>query len=303
MKIGMRLVMMRGVLSAVILGVFLGSTGINECLAAEKAGKKKTYTIGLSMYSLRQLFFSGELTAMDYPKFARETFGIRHIDVWDGGFPKDRKNDPEFYRELKSHADKAGCKIFLVMAGAIDASGSDSATRLAQAEKFFPQVDYAKILGAQFVRLFLRAPNGDRVESLKACMETLKPLADYAQKKGIRIVIEPGASDWSKKGTYLADLAGELNHPSLRLMPDFGKMKNDDPYGGTVAMMPFSDCVSAKSHNFDDSGYEVDFDYPRLMKSIHDAGFTGIVAIEYEGQKLGPVEGVRATQKLLKKLQ
>lgn len=299
----MRLVMMRGVLSAVILGVFLGSTGINECLAAEKAGKKKTYTIGLSMYSLRQLFFSGELTAMDYPKFARETFGIRHIDVWDGGFPKDRKNDPEFYRELKSHADKAGCKIFLVMAGAIDASGSDSATRLAQAEKFFPQVDYAKILGAQFVRLFLRAPNGDRVESLKACMETLKPLADYAQKKGIRIVIEPGASDWSKKGTYLADLAGELNHPSLRLMPDFGKMKNDDPYGGTVAMMPFSDCVSAKSHNFDDSGYEVDFDYPRLMKSIHDAGFTGIVAIEYEGQKLGPVEGVRATQKLLKKLQ
>jgi hypothetical protein len=38
------------------------------------------------------------------------------------------------------------------------------------------------------------------------------------------------------------------------------------------------------------------------MKSIVDAGFTGIVSIEYEGKELGPVEGVKATQALLEKL-
>ena len=39
-------------------------------------------------------------------------------------------------------------------------------------------------------------------------------------------------------GVYLAALAKRMDHPALRLMPDFGKMKLDDPYGGTVAMMP-----------------------------------------------------------------
>jgi sugar phosphate isomerase/epimerase len=93
-----------------------------------------------------------------------------------------------------------------------------------------------------------------------------------------------------------------MNHPACRLMPDFGKMKNDDPYGGTEAMMPYSDGVSAKSHDFDSGGNEVGFDYVRLMKTVVDSGFNGIVSIEYEGKELPPVEGVRATQKLLERL-
>ena len=38
------------------------------------------------------------------------------------------------------------------------------------------------------------------------------------------------------------------------------------------------------------------------MQSVKDSGFHGIVAIEYEGSKLPPVEG-SATQKLLQRLQ
>jgi hypothetical protein len=39
------------------------------------------------------------------------------------------------------------------------------------------------------------------------------------------------------------------------------------------------------------------------MKTVVDSGFNGIVAIEYEGKKLAPVEGVKATQKLLQRFQ
>ena len=86
-------------------------------------------------------------------------------------------------------------------------------------------------------------------------------------------------------------------------MPDFGKMKDHDPYGGTEAMMPYSSSVSAKSHDFDENGDSVDFDYARLMKTVNEAEFTGIVSIEYEGKVLPPVEGVKATQALLQKFQ
>lgn len=267
------------------------------------AGSKGGYTIGLSMYSLRQLFFAGELQAFDYPEFAKKTFGITQIDVWEGGFPKDRKDDPKFYRELRKRADQAGSEIFLVMAGAIDARGETAKIRKAQAKKFFRSVDHAVILGARFVRVFLKAPDGERATAINRCAETLRPLANYAKRKGVIIVIEPGASEWARQGQFLADLAERVKHPSLRLMPDFGKMKNHDPYGGTKAMMPYADGVSAKSHDFDTQGNSIDFDYARLMKTINDAGFKGIVSIEYEGKKLPPVEGVKATQKLLQRFQ
>lgn len=273
------------------------------CLGSVHAGKKgEVYEVGLSMYSLRQLFESrgGELDALDYPRFAKETFGIAEIDVWSGGFPKEERANPAFYRELKKRADQAGTNIFLLMAGAVNSEADD---RKKQTALFAKQIDFAAILDAKFVRVFLDTPKTvKRSDSLKKAAAALKPIADYAKSKGLVIVIEPKPNQYSGDGVYLAALAKRMDHRALRLMPDFGKMKLDDPYGGTVAMMPYSASVSAKSHEFDANGMSREFDYPRLMKSIVDAGFTGIVSIEYEGKELGPVEGVKATQSLLEKL-
>jgi sugar phosphate isomerase/epimerase len=266
------------------------------------AQKGEVYEVGLSMYSLRQLFQAkgGELDALDYPRFAKETFGITQIDVWDGGFPADKRTDPEYYRELKKRADAVGSSFFLLMTKAVNSEAKDVTK---QAVQFNQQVDFAKILDAEYVRVFLKAPKKtDRAESLKKSAAALKPVADYAQSQGIIIVIEPMPKQHSGDGVFLAELAKSMNHPSLRLMPDFGKMKFDDPYAGTVAMMPYTEVVSAKSHEFTKDGMSREFDYPRLMKSVVDSGFTGIVAIEYEGKELGAVEGVKASQALLQKL-
>lgn len=281
-----------------IISVLLTSFFFSQAAAQ----KGEVYEVGLSMYSLRQLFQAkgGELDALDYPKFAKETFGITQIDVWDGGFPEERRADPEYYRELKQRADAVGSNFFLLMAGFVNGQVKDLEK---QAAKFNQQVDFAAILGAKYVRVFLHAPKTvERAESFKRSAAALKPIADYAQSKGIIIVIEPAPKQYSGDGRYLAELAKQMDHPSLRLMPDFGKMKLDDPYRGTIAMMPYSEVVSAKSHEFSEDGMSREFDYPRLMKSVVESGFTGIVAIEYEGRELGPVEGVKATQALLQKL-
>lgn len=282
-----------------ILATIIAFAFLNPLVFSQKG---EVYEIGLSMYSLRQLFEArgGDLDALDYPQFAKKTFGITEIDVWNGGFPEDKREDPNYYKQLKKRADKIGSNFFLLMAGAVD---SESKDLKAQAADFNKQVDFAKILGAKYVRVFLKAPKKvKRNESIKRSMAALKPIADYAKSQGLIIVIEPMPKNHSGDGVYLADLAKKMNHPSLRLMPDFGKMRFDDPYAGTIAMMPYAESVSAKSHEFNPDGGSREFDYPRLMKSIVDAGFTGIVAIEYEGKELGPVEGVKATQKLLKKL-
>ncbi len=188
------------------------------------------------------------------------------------------------------------------MAGAVDARGETSEERKAQAALFHQPVDNAVILGCKYVRVFLKAPGGARDAAIEKSAEALAPLADYAKRKNIILAIEPGASEWAKQGDFLAELAKKMKHPNCRLMPDFGKMRDHDPYGGTKAMMPYAEVVSAKSHDFDAAGNEINFDYARLMKTVVDSGFRGIVAIEYEGKEIPPVEGVRATQKLLKRL-
>jgi sugar phosphate isomerase/epimerase len=66
--------------------------------------------------------------------------------------------------------------------------------------------------------------------------------------------------------------------------------------------MPYAKGVSAKSHDFDETGNEKSLDYFRLLKIVKEANFKGIIGIEYEGDNLSEDEGVRKTLDLLKKV-
>ena len=68
-------------------------------------------------------------------------------------------------------------------------------------------------------------------------------------------------------------------------------------------MMPYAKAVSAKSHDFDPSGNETHTDYRRMMRIVLAAKFSSWVGIEYEGTVTPEPEGVRATLRLLQRLQ
>ena len=256
--------------------------------------------IGLSQYSLRQLFSSGELAVEDYPKFALDKFGISEIDVWEGGLPAKKQNDAQWLKEFKNRTIDAGSRIFLWMTSPVDCTQSDVTARASVVKQFHQPIDNAAALGCDYVRIFVRAPKLGRADAVAACVETLVPIADYAHDRDVMLVIEPASSEWTRDGSFLADLMTAMKHEHCRLMPDFGKL-GGDIYAGNKAMLPWTEVVSAKSHDFDAEGNEEKFDYSRLVSDITSSGFKGIIAIEYEGSKLGPVDGVRATQKLLQR--
>ena len=255
------------------------------------------FTLGLSQYSLRALLKDGSLDALDFPKFTVDQFGIKAIDLWEGGLPKDKLDDPKYLAMMRKKADQAGTDLFLLMSGALDASAKK---REASSAKISASFERAVQLGAPMVRVFLKAPGTDSKIGLQASVEALKPLADEAAEKNLTIAIEPGASSLSQKGAFLAEVATTLKHPSLKLMPDFGKLK-DNVYKGTKAMLPHTVTVSCKMHSFDKNGNQPDFDYPRLMKMIQQSSYEGILAIEWEGSALEPVAGVKASMKLIVK--
>ena len=271
--------------------------GILPTSLSAKHHSPKRFTLGLSQYSLRALLRDGSLDALDFPKFTVDQFGIKAIDLWEGGLPKDKLDDSKYLARMRKKAEQAGTDLFLLMSGALDASKEKREASSARISKSF---DRASQLGAPLVRIFLKAPGTDSGEGLKVSVEALKPLADDAAKKNLIIAIEPGASELSQKGAFLAKVATKLNHPALKLMPDFGKLKGN-VYEGTEAMLPHTITVSCKMHSFDKEGNQPDFDYPRLMKMIKQSDYKGILAIEWEGSALKPIPGVIASRKLIEK--
>ena len=99
----------------------------------------------------------------------------------------------------------------------------------------------------------------------------------------------------------------KVDHPHGGTLPDFGNFRIQgeewyDRYKGVEELMPYAKAVSAKSHDFDSQGNEINTDYYKMMDIVLNAGYSGYVGIEYEGSKLDEIAGIQATKDLLEKV-
>ena len=72
-----------------------------------------------------------------------------------------------------------------------------------------------------------------------------------------------------------------------------------DIYKGVGELMPYAKAVSAKSYDFDENGNQPKIDYTKMLQVVKDAGYTGFVGVEYEGENLSEIDGINATKELL----
>jgi sugar phosphate isomerase/epimerase len=137
--------------------------------------------------------------------------------------------------------------------------------------------------------------------------EACGKLTEYGDKNKINIICENHGGP-SSNPDALITLMKQVNSPRFGTLPDFGNfLKKDgkyaiDIYDAIARMMPFAKGVSAKSYDFGPDGKETTLDFARIMKIVSDAGYTGFVGIEYEGNRLSEPEGIKATKALLEKL-
>lgn len=258
------------------------------------------YAIGLSQVSLYQTIGSGKLDPLDYPQFAMDQFGIQRIDVCDRVMPAVNDRLP-FLEKVRARSEQAGTDIFLLRVDSLRLVSDDPKDRIAEVNRFYQRVDQAAVVGARYLRIWLNVGSGSFGSQAVRAACGLKRLADYAATKQISIVVEPGI-DLSRNGLWLARVMKDVDHPNCGSMPNFGKFGAYDQYAGTAALMASANVISAKSHAFDEEGLELQTDYPKQFQMMVDSGFDGIVLIEFEGKK-SEVEGIKATQKLLQRLQ
>jgi len=290
------------------LGMLGAAAGLSNLLPFDvlaAGAKKEFFKISLAEWSFHKALFAGKMTNLDFPLRAKKEFGINIVEYVSPFFNK-KESDPAYLKELLTITKNEGIQNHLIM---VDGEGElgdlDAAKRSKAIENHYKWVDAAKTLGCLTVRVNA-AGNGSEQDVKTAVVDGLGRLTEYAKKSKINIIVE-NHGGYSSDGKWLSDVMKQVNSPYCGTLPDFGNFRISadrqyDMYQGVKDLVPFAKGISAKTFKFDEHGNEPDIDYTRMFKIIHDAKFSGIVGIEWEGDGFSEEEGIKKTKALLEKV-
>lgn len=283
--------------------------------------KELFFKISLAQWSLHPALFAGQLNNLDFPAKAKNDFGISAVEYVNQFF-KDKAKDQAYLADLKKRCDDLGVTSVLIMCdGEGELGDTDAKKRALAVENHYKWVEAAKFLGCHSIRVNA-AGEGKREEVAKSATDGLRKLSEFAKTHNIGVIVE-NHGGFSSDGQWLSGVISGTGMDNCGTLPDFGNfclnrtkpesntpegwaktkcLEEYDRYKGTQELMPFAKGVSAKTHDFDAEGNCVETDYSKMLSIVKAAGYTGYVGIEYEGSKLSPEEGIRATKALLERV-
>ena len=115
-----------------------------------------------------------------------------------------------------------------------------------RAENMTRMIDVAAACGADTLRTYTKY-DAPLAEVIQWTIRDLREVAQVAADAGVLVVLE-NHEDFT--GPVLADILGEVDHPSVRALYDYGnsQMVGEDPFDALDAMAPFIARVHAKDH-------------------------------------------------------
>jgi L-ribulose-5-phosphate 3-epimerase len=145
--------------------------------------------ISLAQWALVEEFRAGKWTTLDFPRLAREDFGLNGVEFVNTLLEVPTEG---YLRQLKQNASSHGITMVLIM---VDDEGDGCQPRREGRKEFelFHRkwVDIAHYLGCHAIRTNCRGPeNVDKQEALEWAAESYQLLLEYAKPSGVKILIE-----------------------------------------------------------------------------------------------------------------
>jgi sugar phosphate isomerase/epimerase len=236
-----------------------------------------------------------------------DNLNIKHVDLVNILFFS-KVNDDTWLIKWKNYANTHGVYFNCLMCDELGQLGASSSTeRLESIEKHKRWIDAAAILGCNMVRVNAYG-DGTYLQQLHQMHKSLTVLTNYAQSRGIKLVIENHGHP-SSNAAWLAMLIESVNHPNLGVYLDYDNFfmggwhhspkRLYDRQQGVEDLAHATLGVSAKSYSFDALGNEETVDFDKCTQTLISRGFKGIISVEYEGERHGELEGVKLTRDLL----
>ena len=283
--------------------ILTGGASLGSILSC--ADNKISFKISLAEWSLNRTLFSGKLDHLDFCRVAKKDFGINAVEYVNQFF-FNKAEDQSYLKEMRDRAEDLGVISLLIMCDKEgDLGNPDQIERSKAIENHYKWAEAAKFLGCHSIRVNAKS-EGSYDEQIHLAAEGLRKLTEYGDSIGINTIVE-NHGGLSSNGKWLASVIKEVDHPRCGTLPDFGnfKLEGDDWYDrylGVKELMPYAKAVSAKSHDFNTNGDETNTDYYKMMNIVMKEGYSGYVGIEYEGNTMDEMSGIRATKKLLEKI-
>ena len=282
----------------------LAATGLRGSLLSD-IKKPMVFKISLAEWSLHRALQSKEIDHLDFYSVAKKEFDISAVEYVNTFF-FNKARDTTYLKEMKTRADDLSVRSLLIMCDNEGNLGDpDDSKRKTAVENHYKWAEAAKFLGCHSIRVNARS-EGSYDEQIELAADGLRRLAEFGDSIGINTIVE-NHGGLSSNGKWLSAVMEKVDHPRIGTLPDFGNFRLDgeewyDRYQGVRELMPYAQAVSAKSHEFDSDGNEINTDYYKMMKIVLDASYNSHVGIEYEGTAHSEMEGIRLTLELLKKV-
>lgn len=244
--------------------------------------------ISLAQWALVREVREGKWTTLDFPRIAREVFGINGIEFVSTlfGLPK-----YSYLKKLRANADKHDVKMVLIM---VDDEGEtcspDRRERKQAAVNHRKWIDIAKFLGCHAVRTNCRGPrDAPREQALEWAADTYQRILDYAAPQEIQICIE-NHGGLSNDADWMVDLFKRVNHRLFGSYPDWREPSNDfDNITYLQKMLPYAVGMSYRNQPTEEQTQ-------RMIELCRNSGYRGWYGIESSGR-----DAIRQGQQLLKK--
>ena len=222
------------------------------------------------------------LSHLTLPRYARQQFGLRQIELWDQQFGPEGAT-LEQCRLIRAAADAAGVRIINVEVEDMPNLGqTDAAARAQTLAALKAWLDKGRVLGCGSIRV--NVSRGTDPVDVPAAVEMLRLGAQYGRSVGVRLLVE-NHGGYTASIPDMVSLVRTVNDDFCRIELDWGAWRPPgDRYEAMQAAMPLVHIVSAKGAAFDDTTYEhTAFDIARLVRDAEAGGFRGVYSIELFG--------------------
>jgi L-ribulose-5-phosphate 3-epimerase len=284
-KVNRREFLSRSVAASMASGFILSAQG-----SVSPAGPKKPAKddISLAQWALVSEIREGKWKNSDFPRIAREDFGINGIEFVSTLFELPTFS---YLKRLQRNAEKYKVTMILIM---VDDEGEtcdpNKETRIQTAINHRKWVDIAKLLGCHSIRTNCRgSQNAPKDRALEWAADCYNRLLDYAAAAGIGILIE-NHGGLSNDPDWMVSLFKKVDNPYFGSYPDWRGPSNEfDNYEYLRKMLPYAKGMSYRNQPTENQT-------ARLIKLCQNSGYKGWYGIESSGR-----EQIKLGKKLLEK--
>ena len=247
----------------------------NELMTQRKSEFKDD--ISLAQWALVEEIRAGKWKNLDFPRIAREDFGINGIEFVITLFEVPTEG---YLKKLKKNAEDNGVTMVLIMC---DDEGDGCADTKEGQKQFAVNhrkwIDIAHYLGCHAIRTNCRGPqNADKKEALKWSTDAYNQLLEYAKPANISVVIE-NHGGVSNDPDWMVELMKKINNPLFGTYPDWRQPSADfDNYAYLKKTLPYAKGMSYRNQPDDELTI-------KMIQLSKNGGYKGWYGIESSGRE------------------